>query len=85
MKKLEDRPWWPELVELKDVLSLRELSSRFGAAPAAISNALKRSGLERNPAPPGPRAKRDPELQKAASEALAAIDAAPGSAVVSVT
>jgi len=58
MKKLEHRSWWPELVELKDVLSLRELSERFGAAPAAISNALKRNNLERRPAPPGPRNKR---------------------------
>lgn len=74
MKKLEDRPWWPELVELKDVLSLRELSTRFGAAPAAISNALKRSGMDRNAAPPGPRAKRDPELQRAAAEALEAVE-----------
>ena len=62
MKKLEDRPWWPELVELKDVMSLRELSARFGAAPAAISNALKRNNMDRNPAPPGPRDKRDPSL-----------------------
>lgn len=74
MKKLEDRPWWPELVELKDVLSLRELSTRFGAAPAAISNALKRSGMDRNAAPPGPRAKRDPDLQRAAAEALEAVE-----------
>lgn len=76
MKKLEDRPWWTELVELKDVLSLRELSTRFGAAPAAISNALKRSGMDRNAAPPGPRAKRDPDLQRAAAEALEAVETA---------
>lgn len=75
MKKLEDRPWWPELVALKDVLSLRELGERFGAAPAAISNALKRNGMDRNGAPPGPRANRDPSVRKAAEEAVARVEA----------
>ena len=70
MKKLEHRPWWPELVKLKDVLSLRELSERFGAAPAAISNALKRNNLERRPAPPGPRNKRSQASKKEAAAQL---------------
>lgn len=70
MVKLEERPWWPDLVALKDVLSLRELSSRFGAAPAAISNALKRNNLDRVSAPPGPRDRRDPALVAAAARAL---------------
>lgn len=74
MKKLEDRPWWPELVALKDVLSLRELGERFGAAPAAISNALKRNRLDRNGAPPGPRANRDPAVKRAAEEAVARVE-----------
>ncbi len=71
MKKLEDRPWWPELVELKDVMSLRELSERFGAAPAAISNALKRNGLKRRAAPPGPRNKRSDTSKRKAAKRLA--------------
>lgn len=74
LKRLEDRPWWPELVQLKDVLSLRELATRFGAAPAAISNALRRNGLDRKAAPPGPRANRDPDVARAASEALARVE-----------
>jgi len=58
MKKVEQRAWWPELVRLKDEFSLRELSERFGASPAAISNALKRNGINRTPAPAGPRQSR---------------------------
>lgn len=72
MIKLEERPWWPELVEKKDVLSLRELGSRYGVAPAAISNALKRSGLSREAAPPGPRDSRPAERKAAAAKALEA-------------
>lgn len=75
MKRLEDRPWWPDLVSLKDTLSLRELAERFGAAPAAIANALRRNNLDRAPAPPGPRAYRDPSW-KAAAEAATAETAA---------
>ena len=55
MKKVEDHPWWPELLKLKDSLSLRELSERFGASPAGIANALKRNGISRKAAPAGPR------------------------------
>ncbi|MGB0641114.1 MAG: hypothetical protein ACPGTU_17395 [Myxococcota bacterium] len=64
MKKLETRSWWPELVALKDEMSLRELSEKFGAAPAAISNALKRNGLARKPAPAGPRKGRATKTPK---------------------
>lgn len=81
LKRLEDRPWWPELVQLKDVLSLRELATRFGAAPAAISNALRRNGLDRKAAPPGPRANRDPDVTRAASEALARVESGEPEAV----
>ena len=81
LKRLEDRPWWPELVQLKDVLSLRELATRFGAAPAAISNALRRNGLDRKAAPPGPRANRDPDVARAASEALARVESGEPEAV----
>ena len=70
MKKLEDRPWWPELVQLKDALSLRELAARYNVAPAAISNALKRQGITRASAPPGPRNKRPEEVQKRSQAAL---------------
>jgi len=78
VRKLEERPWWPELVMLKDVLSLRELAERYGVAPAAISNALKRNDLTRAPAPPGPRNKRDEAVVKRAKDALAIVgDGAP--------
>jgi hypothetical protein len=70
MRKLEERSWWAELVQLKDVLSLRELAERYGVAPAAISNALKRNNLSRTAAPPGPRAKRDEDLLARAQEAI---------------
>jgi hypothetical protein len=60
---LETHDWWPELVAMKDTLSLRELAEKFDVTPGAISAALKRSGMNRKPAPPGPRAlrKRDDE------------------------
>jgi len=58
MKKLEEQPWWSELVAAKDSLSLRQLGERFGASPAAISNALKRNGISRISSPAGPRNRR---------------------------
>jgi hypothetical protein len=58
MKKLEQHDWWPELLEMKDQFSLRELSEKFGASPAAIANALKRNGISRTSAPAGPRRAR---------------------------
>ena len=58
MRRLETLEFWPELVSLKDELSLRELSERFGVTPGAISAALKRTGTTRTPAPPGPRSAR---------------------------
>lgn len=75
-RRLEERPWWPDLVALKDVLSLRELGARFGAAPAAIANALRRNNMDRAAAPPGPRSTRDPEWRRHSEEAVAAFDAA---------
>lgn len=77
MKRLEDREWWPELVALKDVFSLRELAERYGAAPAAIANALRRNKLDRAPAPSGPRQHRSSAWQNAAEEALHARSASP--------
>ncbi len=64
MKKLEHQAWWPDLIEVKDALSLRELSARFGASPAAIANALKRNGIKRRAAPAGPRRTRKANAQK---------------------
>ena len=58
MRKLEEFSWWPELVALKDVLSLRELAERFEVTPGAISMALKRNNIGRESAPPGPRDRR---------------------------
>jgi len=62
MRRIETFDWWPELVELKDELSLRELADRFSVTPGAISAALRRTGITRKPAPPGPRARRATSL-----------------------
>lgn len=56
MRRLEKRPWWPELVRQKDDFSLRELAEIFGVSPGAIQNALLRQGLSRKAFPSGPRA-----------------------------
>lgn len=58
MRKLESHDWWPEMVALKDDLSLRELGEKFGVTPGAIMNAFRRNDIERKPAPPGPRKHR---------------------------
>lgn len=58
MRRIETNDWWPELVKLKDKLSLRELAEKFSVTPGAISAAFKRTGITRKPAPPGPRARR---------------------------
>lgn len=58
MRKIETYDWWPELLAMKDELSLRELAERFDVTPGAISAAFKRTGTTRKPAPPGPRALR---------------------------
>lgn len=55
MRRLETFDWWPELISLKDTLSLRELAQKFDVTPGAISAALRREGINREPAPPGPR------------------------------
>lgn len=59
MRRLESFDWWPDLIEEKDKLSLRELASKYGVTPGAISAALKREGISRRAAPPGPRGSRD--------------------------
>src|SRR5262245_1037364 len=58
MRRIETFDWWPQLVHMKDELSLRELAEKFEVTPGAISAAFKRTGLARKPAPPGPRARR---------------------------
>lgn len=58
MRRIETFDWWEELVALKDELSLRELAERFRVTPGAISAAMKREGLSRKAAPPGPRNRR---------------------------
>jgi len=83
MRRIETNDWWPELVGLKDELSLRELAEKFKVTPGAISAAFKREGITRRPAPPGPRARRKPrasdELPPEPGEASAAPEPRPGS------
>jgi hypothetical protein len=62
LRTIESNEWWPELVALKDELSLRELAERFQVTPGAIVAALKRGSITRSTvsgragtAPPGDR------------------------------
>lgn len=45
--RLESASWWPELLEVKDELSLSEMADRFGVSINGLSRALKRAGIER--------------------------------------
>ncbi len=47
MSNLENQPFWPELLRLKDTMPLKALSKRFATTPGAISAALKRTGTTR--------------------------------------
>jgi hypothetical protein len=58
MRRIETFDWWPRLVADKDTLSLRELSTKYDVTAGAISAALKRLGIAREGAPPGPRSAR---------------------------
>ncbi len=58
MAKLEERAIWPELVSLKDDLSLRQLAERFGVATGTVKKALDRNGITRRPAKSGRRSKK---------------------------
>jgi|GEM_PF-1485953 len=58
MRRIETNDWWPDLVTLKDELSLRQLAERFGTTATAVSAAFKRNGIVRTPAPSGPRRRR---------------------------
>ncbi|MCB9759041.1 MAG: hypothetical protein H6739_04310 [Alphaproteobacteria bacterium] len=89
MRKLEQMEWWPELIAKKDDFSLRELAEMFGATPGAINNALKRNGIERNAAPPGPRSRRGrppapSKKRRAQSAKKAAAPAAPARSAAAI-
>lgn len=59
MTKLEDTNKWPTVVRMAtEGASLREIAEEVGATPGAINTALKRNGIEKAPAPPGPRSRR---------------------------
>ena len=75
MKRLEENPWWPDLVAKKDSMSLRELAKEFGSTAGSINKALKRNGLERKHAPSGPRTTRSAD--SAAAKKAAPKKAAP--------
>jgi hypothetical protein len=76
MRKLETFDWWPELVNEKDAMSLRELADKFSVTPGAISAALKRTGTGRKPASPGPKPGREDgdELPPEAGEMFEALE-----------
>ena len=67
MRRLETFDWWPELLTLKDTMSLRELAQKFDVTAGAISSALRREGINRSPAPPGPR---NPRKKASADDGL---------------
>lgn len=59
MTKLELTDSWPTIVRMaSEGASLREIAEEVDATPGAINVALKRNGIEKAPAPPGPRARR---------------------------
>lgn len=59
MTKLELTSSWPTVVRMaSEGASLREIAEEVGATPGAINTALKRNGIEKAPAPPGPRVRR---------------------------
>jgi len=45
--RLDSAAWWPELLTLKDDLSLSEMSERYGVSINGLSRALKRAGVKR--------------------------------------
>ncbi len=55
MNRIEMNPWWPELIQLKDTVPLRELAEKFESTPGDICAALRREGLSRKPVPSGPK------------------------------
>lgn len=73
MRKLETHDWWPQVLSLKDELSLRELGEKFDVTPGALSKAFMRTGVTRKPAPPGPRSRRSGDDGAGASTAKDAV------------
>lgn len=49
---VETEPWWPELLALKDTMSLRDLAARFGVGLGALSLALRATNTSRTPVTP---------------------------------
>lgn len=49
MANLEHSEGWAEILRLKDSLTLKEIASRFGTTPGAVSAALRRAGVGRRP------------------------------------
>ena len=58
MTKLENKPFWPELLANASRMSIRELAERYNVSHAAIAAAFQRGNVQRTKAPPGPRNKR---------------------------
>ena len=79
MRRLESLEWWPDLVALKDELSLRELARRFDVTPGAIAAAIRRTGVSRRPSPPGPKTSTARVAPPAAARAPLPDPVSPGS------
>lgn len=66
--RLEVAPWWPEVLALKDRLSLRDLSARFNVSINGLSRALRRAGSPKaDSALPGGRRKASDAREKASA------------------
>lgn len=46
--RLEASPWWADLLQLKDQLTLQELADRYGVSVNGLSRALRRAGVHRS-------------------------------------
>ncbi len=76
---LEHSEDWAEILRLKDSLTLKEIASRFGTTPGAVSAALRRVGVGRRPVveddelPPEAGDEGNDEILPEVSEALRSI------------
>ena len=64
---IEAAPWWPELLAVRDQLSVSELAARFGTTVVAIVLAFKRLGVAKTAQAKGgtpPSAKLSPRAKK---------------------
>jgi hypothetical protein len=68
---IENEPWWPELVALKDTMSLRDLAARFGVGVGALSVALRNTGTARLAALPAGVTGVSPVARPAVAPAVA--------------